>query len=329
MNSEGQTIKQSMNKGGKFSLSKYTSVFILVILVALLSILNENFLKILTFKNLMQQISPVGIVSIGAMLVIITGGIDFTAGYGLAVAGVTAGVFYQMFGNSLLALLLAGILAGGIIGLINGLIIAKLKISPFIATLAMMSVCQGMALLIYEGRIILIDNESVLFIGQGYIMNIVSFSFILFIAVALIGALLLYKTRFGVYLYALGGNEDSVRLAGINVDRVKIMVYTFTGLCYGLASVITIATVANITNNLQGSMLLDAIASTVIGGTSISGGKGTVFGTFVGVIIIGLIATALTYLNVDTLLRDAVKGIIIIVALLLDVVINKKVRIED
>jgi len=326
LENSAKQIQLTTEDKGKINISKYTSLMILILMVVLMSIFSKQFLQILTFKNLMQQVSAVGIVSIGAMFVIITGGIDFTAGYGLAVAGVTAGVFYQLFGNSLLALLLSAALAGGMLGFVNGIIITKLKIQPFIATLAMMSVCQGLALLVSEGKTILIENQSVLFIGQGFIGGFLPFAFIVFILVCLIGGLILYKTRMGVYTYALGGNEDSVKLAGVNTDRYKTLVYVFAGFCTGLASVITISMVANITNNLQGSVLLDAIASTVIGGTSISGGKGTIFGTFIGVIIIGLISTALTYLNVDSLLRDAVKGIIILIALLLDIIINNRFK---
>jgi len=284
----------------------------------LLSVLNDQFLQVLTFKNIMQQLATVGIVSIGAMVVIISGGIDLSAGYGLAFAGVTGGVFFKMFGDSFPAMLVSALIAGLIIGFANGIIIAKLKIQPFIVTLAMMSICQGLALFVSEGKTILISNPLALFVGQGFVFNFIAFPFIIFIAVSIIGYFLLNKTKLGVYTYALGGNEDAVKLAGVKIDRYKILIYMFAGACFGLASVIMITTIANVTPNLQGSILLDAIASVVIGGTSISGGKGTVLGTFIGVLIIGLISTALTYLNVDPLLRDVVKGSIILVALLFD-----------
>lgn len=312
----------------KYNLSRYTSILILVLMIALMSILNKQFLQALTFKNLMQQVSAVGIVSIGAMFVIISGGIDLSAGYALALCGVTAGVLYTACGNSLIALVLGGVLTGSIVGAVNGIIITKLKIQPFITTLAMMSVCQGLTLLVWEGQILLIDNPAVLFIGQGLFASFIPFPFIIFIAVCLIGAFLLYKRRMGVYTYALGGNENSVILAGVNTGHYKRLIYIFAGTCTGIASVIVISIVANVTNNLQGSVLLDAIASTVIGGTSVSGGKGTVLGTFVGVIIIGLIFTVMTFLNVDVLLRDAVKGFIIILALMIDIMINQRLKLS-
>lgn len=297
---------------------------ILIIMIVVLSIANNEFLQVSTFSNLFQSVAPVGIVAIGAMCVIITGGIDFTSGHGLAVAGVTAGVLYTKSGFSLPVLIITGIFIGTVIGVINGLTITKLKISPFIATLAMFSVLQGLSLWVSQGQRLLINDPLALWLGQGKIYGYLPVSFILFIIMCILSHILLTRTKFGIYTYAIGGNERSLIYSGVNVELYKILIYTFAGLCTGLGSVVTISRVALISPNISGSILMDAIASTIIGGTSISGGKGTIVGTFIGVLIMGLITMTLTFLNVDNLLREAVKGLIIILALLLNTFANKR-----
>lgn len=296
---------------------EFIPMLVLLILIIILSIANSNFLQISTFTNLFQSVAPMGIVALGAMFVIITSGIDFTSGFGLAVAGVSAGVLYAKTDYNLAVLILTGLVIGILIGLVNGTIITKFKVSPFITTLAMMSVLQGLSLLISQGQRLLINDPKALWLGQGRI-GFIPVSFLILLIFAVIAHLLLTKTKFGVYVFSMGGNEQALTYSGVNVDIYKIMVYTLAGFFTGLGSVITISRIALITPNISGTILLDAIASTIIGGTKISGGKGSVFGTIIGVLIMGLITMALTYLNVDNLLRDAVKGGIIVTALFLN-----------
>lgn len=303
--------------------ARMAPLYILVGMIVVLSVMNGEFLKMATFKNLFHSVAAVGIVAIGAMMVIITGGIDFTTGYGVAVAGVSAGVLYIQSDFNLAVLIITGIAVGVAVGMINGLIITKLKVPPFIATLAMMSVLQGLSLLISQGKRLLIDDPAALFIGQGELFGVVPVSFIVFILICIVGYILLWRTKFGIYVFTMGGNEEAAVYAGVNVKKYKLLVYVFAGFCVGVASVVTMSRVALITPNISGSILMDAIASAIIGGTSVSGGKGTILGTVLGVLIMGLISTLMTYLNVDTLLRDVVKGGIIIVALFFDSFANK------
>ena len=315
-----------MKKGAwreNINLQKIAPVLILLCMVVVLSLANDQFLQLATFSNLFQSVAPVGIVAIGAMCVIITGGIDFSAGYGLAVAGVSAGVLYAKSDFNIFVLFATGLAVGLLIGLINGLVITVLKMPPFVATLAMMSVLQGFALLISQGQRLLIEDPAALWIGQKVFGNFMPASFLLFLGICVVGHLLLTRSKFGLYLYAMGGNEDAITYAGVNVAKYKTLVYVFAGFCFGVGSCVTISRVALISPNISGTILMDAIASAIIGGTSVSGGKGTVFGTIIGTLIMGLISTTLTYLNVDILLRDAVKGGIIILALMLDVLANK------
>ena len=322
-------MSKSTTEGGQrrlvrnFDMQKAVPYITLLVLVVILSLYNEHFLQLSTFQNLLQSQAATGIVAIGAMCVIITGGIDFTTGYGLATASVTAGVLYVRSGNNAAVLLLAGVAVGLVFGLCNGLLITKWKLPPFIATFAMMSVLQGMALLISEGRQYLITDKAALWVGQGYIFGVIPVPFVIFLAMCAAGYLLLNRTKMGVYIYAMGGNEEAAVYAGVKVNRYKLLVYVFAGFCTGVASVITTTRIALISASVSGDILMDAISAVVIGGTSVSGGKGAISGTIAGVLIMGLISAALTYLNVDTLLRNVVKGVVIILALLLDFAMNK------
>lgn len=315
--------KKDTKKGFISAPQRVVPFIILALLIIVLSISSPKFLQMSTFRNLFQSVAATGIVAVGAMFVLITGGIDFTAGFGLATAAVTAGAVYVYFGRNVWALLITGIVAGTFIGAVNGIIISKLKVPPFITTLAMMSVLQGISLFISEGRQILIKEQATLFIGQGVLFGWFPFAFVIFLAVCLIGALILNRTKMGVYVYAMGGNENAAVYAGVNVAHYKFLVYVFAGFCTGVASVVSCSRVALVSSSISSDILMDAISSAVIGGTSSSGGKGTITGTIAGTLIMGLISTALTYLNVDMLLRDVVKGLVIIAALMIDAAVNR------
>ncbi len=308
------------------SLQQLMPFLILAVLLAVLSVLDRNFLSPQTLVNLLQQMAAVGVVSIGAMLVIITGGIDFSAGYGLAMIGMAAGAVYTMspFSGSVSAMIITFIGAGALLGLVNGLLIAKLRILPFVATLAMMSLTQGLSLMIGGGSMMLLGGSPILLIGQGKLGGVLPVSFLVLVAVCGAAALLLYRTRLGVYIYAMGGNEDAARYAGIRIDRYKIMTYVAAGICTGIASMLTVSYIAMATPGIYGTTLTDAIAATCIGGTSMSGGRGSVSGTFVGAAIIVLISTALTYLKIPAEMQDVFKGAVILLAVAFDALLNRK-----
>ncbi|MFR3786135.1 MAG: ABC transporter permease [Agathobaculum desmolans] len=308
------------------NLQQVMPVVILAVLLLVLSLLNRDFLSPQTLMNLLQQVSAVGVVSIGAMFVIITGGIDFSAGYGLAMIGMAAGVVYTQspFAGSVVAMVVTFIGAGALLGLVNGLLVAKVKIMPFIATLAMMSLTQGMSLMIGGGTMIMLSDSPILAAGQGKLGGVLPVSFLILLAVCMLAALLLHRTKLGVYTYAMGGNEDAARYAGIRVDRYKIMVYVVAGVCTGIASMLTVSRIAMVTPSIYGTTLTDAIAATCIGGSSMSGGRGTVSGTLVGAIIIVLISTALTYLKIPAEMQDVFKGAVILLAVAFDALMNRK-----
>lgn len=307
----------------KKNLSRYAPAFILAAMIIVLVIANRNFLSGQSIFNLMLQVSAVGVVAFGAMLVLISSGIDFSSGYCMALAGVVAGYLYNTAGNSGVVLIITAIIVGALVGLVNGLIITKLNLHPFISTLAMMSVCKGLSVMVGEGGQTLISTGYLLALGQDRLFGIVPYSFILFIVVAVIMWFIVNRTRVGVYTYAMGGNEDAVFYSGINQNLFKVLVYVIAGACYGIAAILTVSQVTVISSNISGDVLLDGIASAVIGGTSLQGGRGTVSGTIIGAFIITLITTLLTFLGIPPLLRDAIKGCIIIAALLFDVAISR------
>jgi len=307
----------------KFTLQRFVPLIMLIGIYAVFSILSPAFLQWNTVYNLMQQNSILGIIALGAMFVLITGGIDFTSGYGLAMVGVTTAKIYMATGQNIVVMIICAVVLGMAIGLANGLIITKLKIQPFIATLAMMSIVQGLTMIIGEADTPQLTKEDVLFIGNGTVFGALPAPFFIFLGMAILSAFLLYKTRMGTYTYAIGGNEEAAKLVGINVNKTKMLVYMYAGICTGVASLIMISRVVVVMPNMSGTLLLDGIAAAVIGGTSVSGGKGTVLGTFLGVFIIGVMSTALTYLRVPPIYQQAAKGAFIILALALDALMDR------
>ena len=300
-------------------IQRLTPIILFVVLFVVLAAVNKNFLRAQALLNLSLQVAPTAIISLGAMFVMITGGIDFTSGYGLALAGVTAGAMYDKCGNNGWILVLVAIAVGMAIGFINGIIITRMNLHPFIVTLAMMTVSKGLAVMVSEGTSIKLTTPWLLALGKGRILSIFSLSFIVLLVFAAVVWVLLNKTVIGTYAYAIGGNEDTVVYSGIDRKKYKVIAYTFAGFTYGLASIITVSQLTEVTSKISGTVLLDGIAGAVIGGTSMSGGKGTVMGTLFGSLVMVMLSTLLTYLHVDTLLRDVIKGLLIVGILLIDV----------
>ncbi len=316
--------KKNVKNINKF-LYKQAPLLILIVLVIIISILNKEFLSLQTLSNLLQQVSAVGIVALGAMIVIICGGIDFTAGNGLAMIGMAAGTVYA-FGhnfNNLLLIVIISLLFGSLLGFVNGVIISKLNVQPFITTLAIMSVAKGLSLMIGGGNMVKLTDKQILFIGQKKFFGFLPMPFIIFIFVALMMYVILNKTKLGIYSYAIGSNEEAARFVGINIARYKILIYVLAGICTGIASLLTISRIAMTTPNIAGTILLDAITAVIIGGTSLSGGKGTVSGTIIGVFIVIVISTALVFLKITPEMQDFFKGSIILVAVGIDAYGNK------
>ncbi|KIL35486.1 sugar ABC transporter permease [Cohnella kolymensis] len=307
---------------GRYStqiLHKYGLILILLLTVLILSFISETFLTWTNLMNVLRQVSINGILAVGMTLVILTAGIDLSIGSLMAVSGVIAASMVQGdsgFGLILLAVL-AGMAAGGALSGISGTMSAKLNVAPFIATLAMMTVARGLALIYTNGRPMVVESKTFLALGQGYIGPIPT-PVVIFAVVCVVIGVLLNMTKFGRYIYAIGGNESAAKASGVNVNRVKIGVYLINGLLAGLAGVLLASRISSGQPNSGMGYELDAIAAVVIGGTSLFGGVGTITGTIVGVLIIGVINNGLNLLDVSSYYQQIIKGLIIAIAVILD-----------
>jgi ribose transport system permease protein len=319
--------KQNSVKKYTRSLAKFQSLIALFILCFVLSLLSDKFLTVDNAWNVMRQISVNVCIATGMTLVVLTAGIDLSVGSVLALSGaITAGLLRNglefpsanlFVGFTILGAVLAGLLVGALMGVFNGWTITKFKVPPFVATLAVLTIARGLTMLWTKGFPISGLGESFSYIGTGWFLGIPLPVWISGIIV-LIAVLLTKKTRFGRYIYAIGGNENASRLSGININKIKIAVYTIAGGLAAIGGIIVTSRLDSAQPNAGITYELDAIAAVVIGGTSLSGGKGSIMGTVLGAIIIGVLNNGLVLLNVSPFWQQVVKGFVILLAVIID-----------
>jgi len=298
---------------------KYNILLGLLVLFIFSSLVSEAFLTARNLLNVMRQVSINGIIAIGMTFVILTAGIDLSVGAMLAMVGCLCAGLIKFNGLGFILVLLIGLGAGLLMGAANGIVITKGRIQPFIVTLATMTSIRGLAFLYSKGRPIVLGDSTpstLQFIGEGYIGPI-PVPVVLFLAVLALSSFILRRTVLGRYVYAIGGNEEAARLSGINVDFYKTVVYSLSGFFVALASLIAIGRLGVGNADLGLGYELNAIAAVVIGGTSLMGGIGTVEGTFIGAVILGILNNILNLLGVGSFFQQILKGIIIIIAVLL------------
>jgi ribose transport system permease protein len=285
------------------------------------ALLSPSFLTLNNFVNVALQIAIYGILAVGMTLVIITGGIDLSIGSIVALAGVlAAGLLEKMSGQPGLGTLLAivaGIGTGIVSGSFSGLMITRLRVPPFIVTLALMTVCRGLAFIFTGGFSIGNLPLAFGFLGRGHI-GPVPVPVVMMILVFLGGHLLLSKSAYGRYIYAIGGNEEASRLSGIHTKRVVQGVYVLNGALAGLAGISLASRLGAGVPNSGLQYELDVIAAVVVGGTSLMGGVGSVGGTFWGTVFIGILNNGLNLANVDPYSQKVALGVVILLAVLLD-----------
>ena len=309
-------------------IAKYLIIFILLGLVALLAILTDGtFLKPQNLINIVRQVSVIAILGIGLTVVILTGGIDLSVGSVLALAAVVATslaqseeaarVMYPGLDLPIVLAVAAGLGVGAICGAINGSLVAYFRLAPFIATLGMLAAARGLAYIYSGGRPISRPEPDYNWFGQGAVLGMPT-PIVLLVIVAVGTQYFLNRRKTGRYVYSIGSNEEAVKLAGIDVKRVKLLIYTFSGLLAGLGGVIISGRIGSGNPTLGEGIELDAIAAAVIGGASLAGGIGTVWGAVVGAMIIGSMNTGLDLLNVSPFWQQVVKGVIIVVAIIID-----------
>ncbi|MCL2034398.1 MAG: ABC transporter permease [Oscillospiraceae bacterium] len=297
-------------------IKKYNIYLVLIILFFLCALINPNFLSIGNLSNISRQLAVTTILAFGATILIIGGMLDLSAGSVLALAGVLAVDCYKST-NSLILSLIVGILAGMACNLINAVMVANFKTPPFIATLAMMTMARGVALLYTQGQNILQLGDFVVF-GQGTVFGM-PVSVIFLIVIAIFTWYILKHTRFGRSLYAVGGNEAAAVASGINVIRSKYIAYLINGAFVGLAGVLFMSRINAGQPNGAIGFEFHALTAAIIGGTSFSGGVGTASGTLAGAFIVGFLNNIMNLANVDSYLQQVIRGAIIALAVIYDI----------
>ena len=307
-------IKDNQNLG---------TILALIILMVFVSILNPTFLQANNLMNLMRQLIINGFIALGMTFVILTGGIDLSVGSTLAVTSAIFAGLLQNGMNTILAILIA-LGLGLILGLINGFLITKGKLAPFIVTLATMTIFRGLTLVYTDGRPIAgpKDNFAFKFLGKGQFLGI-PFQVILFALTFLILWIILNKTALGRKIYAVGGNEKASFISGINIDKVKISVYVISSFMAVLSGLVLTSRLNSAQPTAGVAYEMDAIAAVVLGGTSMAGGSGSLTGTLIGILILGVLNNGLNLLGVSSFYQQIVKGIVILIAVLIDRKRNK------
>ena len=300
----------------KQNLFKYKSIVALIILCAVISIVSPRFLGIANLRNLFTQISVNGVISLGMTFVILTGGIDLSVGSVVAISGAVAAATIQSTGSIILGVL-AALFTGVFVGFINGFVVARGKIQAFVATLATQTVFRGVTYVFTGGNPISGLSDDFIKITNSRILGI-PVPVIMTITVFVICAYILTQTRYGRYVYAVGGNEDSARLSGISVNNIKIWVYIISGITAAIAGIIVTSRIGSAAPTAGKGYELAAIAAIVIGGTNLVGGEGNIVGTIIGVLIIGVLSNGLNLMDVSAFYQTIVKGLVILLAVLID-----------
>jgi ribose transport system permease protein len=324
-----------MKKDGKHlaSLKRFQSVLALALMVIVLTLMTDKFFTMDNSFNVLRQICANLCLSIGMTIIILSGGIDLSVGSMLALSGAVAAgllkngvvipgtdVFIEV---TLPGAILAGLLVGTALGWLNGFVITRFELPPFVATLGMLSIARGLTMLWTGGFPITRLGDGFGYMGSGHLFGV---PMPVWISAALIALfmLLMKRTRFGRNVYAVGGNERAAKLSGLNVNRIKLLVYTLGGALSGGAGLLVAARLDSATPNAGLSYELDSIAAVVIGGTSLNGGRGTIMGTVLGCLIIGVLNNGLVLLEVSPFWQQVIKGVVILVAVAVDKMGGKK-----
>jgi ribose transport system permease protein len=303
-------------------LQQFLAFASLVVLMAFFSIANANFLTWSNISGILLSTAVIGILALGTTFVIITGGIDLSLGTGMTLASVMTGVFLVNLGLPLIVGVIGGILTGALMGMINGFNVAVLKIPPFIATLAMMLIAQGLALVISGAAPIYfsaVPGFTDIAMGSLIPGTRLPTAVLILFALTAIAAVILGKSILGRYTFSIGSNEEATSISGINVRKWKILIYTLSGAFTGIAGVVIASRLNSAQPALGLGYELQAIAAVVIGGTSLQGGKGSVIGTIIGALIMGVLTNGLRIMSIPQEWQTVVVGVVILVAVYTDI----------
>ena len=304
-------------------IKRYGIVFVMIGMILLLTVITENFLSYNNILNVLSTISINGCIALGMCIVITAGGIDLTVGALLAWGFVVAGLVLKSTHSIPLACVIA-LVTCAVMGVVTGLMIAQFDLFPFVATLAMQLVIRGLATALSGGASFPVAVSAFTKIGLGKVFGVVPIPALILLVLAVIAYILMHWTKFGRYVYAIGGNRDAAIASGVNVYWVTVWTYVISGIFTGVAALIMTAKINASQPNIGTGYETDAIAACVIGGTSFAGGVSTIPGTVVGIIIIGLIYNGMNLLGVESYWQTVCKGVLIVLAVLLDKAMNKR-----
>ncbi len=307
----------------KYFKQNYGILIAFFAMCAFFSVFGKNFLTVTNVLNLLRTCATNCYLAIGVQLAIILAGIDLTGGALAALSGVICVMTFESFGLPMWMGILFGILVGVLVGVMNGFVITYTGIHPFVVTLAMQSICRGAAYLIANGSPVTTMNRTFGSFGTGILWGI-PLPVIYMTIFLLLDYILLNKTRIGRHIYAVGGNETAARFSGVNLTKIKILVWTISGAMAGFCGVVLAARMSSGQPSTGEGYETDAIAAAVLGGTSFFGGTGNVGGLLIGVLIIGTISNGLNLMHVNSYWQYVLKGIIIIVAVYADRLKQKK-----
>ncbi len=300
------------------TLQKLGPFIALVVVCVALAAVNRDFSTVANLMNVLRQVSTNALIAFGMTLVILLGGIDLSVGSILAVSSVLTALLLRSGSNALLATSL-GVASGIVMGWLNGVVIAKGKVAPFIATLGSMTVLRGVSLVLSKGSPVTgFSSDFYALLGNGYVLRRVPLPVVWMLAMFGVFWFVLKKTVFGRHVYATGGNAEASKLSGVAVDRVQIGVYTISGAMAAMAGVILSSRLNSAQPTAGAGYELDAVAAVVLGGTSLAGGRGWIFGTLVGALLIGVLNNGLNLLSVSSFYQQVIKGAVILLAVLLD-----------
>lgn len=322
MNNVSTVEKKSTKRHGmtrKQFIATYGSLIGLILLVLIITLIKPRFLSLANIRNVLRVASINGLLAVGMTFVVLTGGIDLSVGAVMGCAGMYSAYFAQTsMGYPTVAAVMVGILMGLAIGVFNGMCISYLKVPAFVGTLGSMSIAKGLTFLLTDAKPIPMLSDSFKKLGGGNVFGFLPIPILIMGIVLLICFILLYKTCYGRYVYAVGGNLNAAHVSGINTKKIICSVYVLSGVLAALAGVITTARVTSGVTSTGAGYETDAIAMVVIGGTSLAGGKGRLWGTIVGILIMQCLTTGLDMLGVNAYYQLIVKGFVVIGAVMLD-----------
>ena len=291
-------------------------VGILILLVLLFSVLSRYFFQMKNFLDIGRAVSVQGITAAGMTIGLIAGAFDLSIASVMAASGVLVAMLLQ-HGMPLAVAMLAGILLGVVVGLLNGLIVTRLRINPLITTLGTMSIVRGVAFLATGGVSLSINNDAFRFVGRGRLATVPA-PFVFMLIIFIIVYIVLGYTQFGRYVYAIGGNPVASRLAGINVNKWRLVIYVIVAASAGLSGVVLASLMGTAMPNAAQGYELNVIAAVILGGASLAGGAGTIQGTLVGILILGVLSNGLVLLNVQTYYQMIAQGFVLLAAVAAD-----------